>query len=168
MKVHLLYIVTVVLALFSACSQDEADDLFAAYITPQALLSDITITLTEETQFADPTQADEEGIYLHIETTELYPYCNYGILRSTFQTGDTLLIRLEDVVKPGISISPEGPANTSVKIPTNTKHVIFLRGHESNNFDLLIEEDALLLHPVFTSFSATDHIIYLRNTETVP
>lgn len=168
MKDRILYIVTILLILFSACNNDETDDLFSEYITSQALLSDITITLTEQTQLVDSVQADEEGIYLYIETTKIYPYCNYGILRSTFQTGDTLLIRLEDVVKPGVMISPEGSANTSIKIPDNTKHIIFLRGHETNNFDLQIEEDALLLHPVFTSFSVTDHLIYLRNTETVP
>lgn len=168
MKSRLFYILTILSVLFTACSQDETDDLFAKYITPQALMSDITITLTEQTSLTDSIPAEEEGIYLHIETTKTFPYGNYGILRSTFQTGDTLLIRLEDIVKPGISISPEGPANTSVKIPTHTKHIIFLRGPETNNFDLQIEEDALLLHPVFTSFSVTDHIIYLRNTETNP
>lgn len=168
MKNPLFYIFAVLLVFFSACSNDETDDLFSEYITTQALLSDISITLTEQTQLADSIQADEEGIYLYIETTNIYPYCNYGILRSTFQRGDTLLIRLEDIVKPNVSISPEGPANTSVKIPDNTKHIIFLRGYESNNFDLLIEDDALLLHPVFSSFSETEHVIYLRNTETTP
>lgn len=168
MKDRLLYIFTVLLVLFSACSNDEPDDLFPEYITSHALPSDIMITLAEQTQLVDSVLADEEGIYLYIETTEIYPYCNYGILRSTFQMGDTLLIRLEDIVKPGVSVSPEGPANTSVKIPDNTKHIIFLRGHETNNFDLQIEKDALLLHPVFTSFSITDHVIYLRNTETAP
>lgn len=32
----------------------------------------------------------------------------------------------------------------------------------------MIEEDALLLHPVFTIFSVTDHMIYQRNPETAP
>lgn len=168
MKDRLLYLFITFVLLLSACSNDETDELFPEYTTSQALLSDITVTLTEQTQRMDSIPIDEEGIYLHIETTEIYPYCNYGILRSVFHTGDTLLIRLEDIVKPGVSVSPSGPANTSVKIPTNTKRIIFLRGHENDIFDLQIEEDALLLHPVFTTFSATDHVIYLRNPETAP
>lgn len=168
MNDRLLYIFITLVVVFSACSNDETDELFPEYTTSQALLSDITVTLTEQTQLVDSIQTDEEGIYLYIETTEIYPYCNYGILRSIFQTGDTLLIRLEDIVKPGVSVSPSGPANTSVKIPTNTKRIIFLRGHENDIFDLQIEDDALLLHPVFTTFSETEHVIYLRDPETAP
>ncbi|MDD4515316.1 hypothetical protein [Massilibacteroides sp.] len=168
MKERVLYIVIVVSALFSACSHDDADTLFAEYATPQALLSDITISLAEQTQAVDSIYANEEGFYLYIETTEYYPYCNYGILRSTFQTGDTLLVRLEDIVKPSVNLSPSGPAITSVKIPENTKQIVFLRGHNSDRFELQIEDDALLLQPVSTSFTTAEHMIYLRNDETTP
>lgn len=166
MKNRFLYIATGLILLFSACSHDEADDLFREYMTPQALLSDITVALTEQTLPQDSVVSDEEGIYVYIETTEVYPFCNYGILRNTFQRGDTLLIRLEDVVKPGVALSPEGPASTSVKIPENTQHIIFLRGQDSDTFELTIEEDALVLQPASTSFTTTDHVIYLRQSET--
>lgn len=156
------------MVILSACNNDDTEDLFLKYSSTQALMSDITVSLMEQTQTADSMQVEEEGIYLYIETTESYSYSNYGILRSTFQTGDTLLIRLEDIVKPGVSLLPPGPASTSVKIPENTKHIVFLRGHENDSFDLDIEKDALLLQPVYTSFTATEHIIYLRNTETAP
>lgn len=164
MKNCFLYIATGLVLLLSACSQDETDDLFREYMTPQALLSDIAVTLTE--QRPDSLATEEAGIYVYIETTETYPFCNYGILRNTFQRGDTLLIRLEDVVKPGIALSPAGPASTSVKVAENTRHIIFLRGQDSDTFELTIEEDALVLQPVSTSFTTTDHVIYLRQTET--
>ena len=168
MKDRLLYILTTFLVLFSACSGDDTEELFSEYITTQALLSDVNVTLAEQTLSADSIQADEPGLYLYIETTELHPYSSYGILRTVFHRGDTLLIRLEDIVKPGVSLLPAAPANTSVKIPENTKRIVFLRGHESDSYHFDIEEDVLLLQPIYTSFTAADHVIYLRNAETAP
>lgn len=151
--------------MFSACSEDGTDELFSEYASAQALLSDITISMAEQLEGVDSLQIEEEGIYLYIETTKTYPYCNYGILRSTFQKGDTLLVRLEDIVKPSINLSPKGPAMTNVRIPENTKQIVFLRGYDSDRFELIVEEDALILQPLQTSFVGSDHIIFLRPSE---
>lgn len=165
MKNILSVIFASVLVVLSACSHEEADNLFSEYTTSQALLSDVNISLMEFVQTTGTIQAEEPGLYLYIETTDLYPYCNYGILRSTFQAGDTLVIRLEDVVKPGVTLSPPGYASTSIMIPENTNHIVFLRGSESNSFDFVIEKESLLLQPINLSFAHPEHTLYLREAE---
>ncbi|MDD3062610.1 MAG: hypothetical protein PHG27_12700 [Massilibacteroides sp.] len=167
MKGHFLWIWATVLMLFSACSKEDSENLFPDYASVQALSSDVTLSLLEQTNTdADTIQAEEEGLYLYIETLEIYPYSNYGILRSTFQINDTLLIRLEDIVKPSVSLSPAAPASTTVRIPENLRHIMFLKGRETDHFDLAIENDAFILQPIHTSFTSSEHIIYLRETET--
>lgn len=168
MRGRLLAILTGALVLLSACNDDETYELFQEYATPQALSSDVSISIMEHTQTVDTIQIEDPGLYLYIETTELYPYCNYGILRSTFQSNDTLVVRLEDVIKPGVYLSPPGHASTSVRIPENTKHIVFLRGNESNSFSLTVDEESLILEPVNTSFSVSDYIIYSRDRQTTP
>lgn len=162
MKSKLLFIITSALALLAACSNDDTDMLFPEYTSSQALLSDVTVSLMEQTQTTDTIQAEEEGIYLYIETTAMYPYSNFGILRSTFQEGDTLIIRLEDLIKPSVSLAPNGPASTSVKVPENTRHIVFLRGHDNDRFELIIEEDAFVLQPLQTSFVEPNSLIFIR------
>lgn len=168
MKSHLSVILTCVFVVFSACSNDETYELFPEFATSQALMSDVSISLMEQTQTADTLQAEEPGLYLYIETTELYPYCNYGILRSTFQADDTLIVRLEDLIKPSVTLIPAGRASTSAKIPENTKHIVLLRGDESNSFKLTIEKESLLLEPVNASFTNSTHLLYSRDIEPAP
>jgi hypothetical protein len=154
------------LLIVTACSKEETDAMLSNYASDQALSSDVTLSMMEQTPTTtDAIQTEEEGIYLYIETRDLYPYSNYGILRSTFQTNDTLLIRLEDVVKPGVSLLPAGTASTTVRVPENTTHIVFLKGRETDHFDLTIENDAFILEPIQTSFTTTEHTLYLRETE---
>lgn len=162
MKHYWIFIWIGILAFTSSCSKDDSDALFPEYISPQALLSDITISLTEQTPVADSLLVDDEGIYLYIETTEVFPYGNYGILRSTFQTGDTLLIRLEDIIKPNVTIAPGAPAFTSVRIPEDVQHIVFLKGRETDQFDVVINDDVVILQPTQTSFTTCEYTLYLR------
>jgi len=161
MKKYLITILT--LALLSACSKDNAEYLFGEYLTPeQALLSDINISISEQFVYEKTEPTEDEGFFLNIQTIDNYPCCNYGIQRTVIQEGSTLIIRLEDVIKPSICLTAIGPATTTVKVPEGISRIVFLRGEDEDYFDFDVTNKEMNLYPVSASFSTSDFITYYR------
>lgn len=140
--------------MINACSSDDNKNNnsdYREYITKNSNVSAIHF-MPEEVY--PVTNGLSSVLKLKLITEEEFPCINYGISTTQFAKGNELVVRFDQIAKPGGCFTAIGPAISYIDLPENTNKITFINGDKIDQYSIDINDQKItitLLEKNFTT-----------------
>ena len=149
-------LITLSIITFSCNTDDEISNKteYSEFITGNLIDTDINF-MPEEVYSINESQ--EPILKLKLITSEIFPCINYGLSISEFINGNELIIRFDEITKPGVCLTAIGPAISYIDLPESIEKVTFINGNLIDKYSIEINQEKISLALIENNFTSSLH-----------
>ena len=150
MKRFIVFVLSFII--FSCSTDDQINAEYSEYITGNSIDTDINF-MPEE--IYNNNEAQEPSLTLKLITSEEFPCINYIISTTEFTSGNEIIIRFDDIIKPEWCFTAIGPAVSYLDLPENTRKVTFINGNVVDQYAVEINQEKVSITRIEKNFTTS-------------
>ncbi len=146
-----IYLLAALVIIVVSCKQNEIkpQEDYSEFFGTDSINIDFKFTTIEH-------RNSEDGLALRLsfQTKDIFGGSNYGIVLSTFNQGNNLIVRFDSILEPARIELGTAPAEGYAELPESTENLILINGEKVDKYGYNITKEKVEIIPIDTSYTS--------------